>query len=507
MNKYSNSRPNVLLFVTDQQRFDTLGCAGNPYVDTPNLDRLAAGGVMFRNSYCQSPVCTPSRASFLTGRYPRTTRCRANGQNMPKDERLISKVLADNGYYCLLAGKLHLAPCGPSVCPIQEERIDDGIVEFHWGHNPSGIGNAGHPEHGGTYWSGNRYSHWLFDQGVTYGSTNYDKMGYVKVGMDEEYHFTKWCVDQAIHQIRYHASERCSMPQYKSQPWFFNINTFDPHHAFDPPKRLLDKYMAIADTLPLPSYVDGEWAQKTIFQQMDHAHAYNIVDPSHHFCFEEMSAEEHRMIKAAYYAMVENIDIQFGRIMDALEETGEIDNTVIIFTSDHGEMLGDHGIYLKGPYCYDSMIHIPLIMYWRDHFKPANIDALVELTDIVPTLEELCIGNIEVGVQGKSLADVLTGDKDASEHRDSIYCEYYECMPWHQDPKAYITMAYDGRFKILRSHRSKEGELYDLKNDPKEFKNLWNDPNYSDEKIRMLELLTDRMADTVDPLPPIRDRW
>ena len=151
MNKYADTRPNVLLFVTDQQRFDTLGCYGNPWVDTPNIDRFAAGGVLFRNAYCQSPVCTPSRASFLTGRYPSTTKCRSNGQSMPPQERLISRVLSDAGYYCSLVGKLHLAPCGPTACPIREARIDDGFTDFHWAHNPSGIGNAGLPESGGTY--------------------------------------------------------------------------------------------------------------------------------------------------------------------------------------------------------------------------------------------------------------------------------------------------------------------------------------------------------------------
>ena len=175
MNEARDPRPNILLVVTDQQRFDTLGCYGNPHVDTPNLDKFAAGGVLFERAYCQSPVCTPSRASFLTGRYPRTTRCRANGQSMPPYERLISRVLADQGYYCGLAGKLHLAPCGPNACPIYENRIDDGFVEFHWAHNPSGIGNDGLPESGGTYWSGNEYSHWLFQRGVEYKCTDYDK--------------------------------------------------------------------------------------------------------------------------------------------------------------------------------------------------------------------------------------------------------------------------------------------------------------------------------------------
>ena len=130
--------------------------------------------------------------------------------------------------------------------------------------------------------------------------------------------------------------------------------------------------------------------------------------------------------------------------------------------------------------------------------KGVRLNALAELTDLVPTIEEICIGEIEPGVQGRSLADVLTGDKNPEEHRDSIYCEYYEAMPWHTQPQAYGTMVYDGRYKLSRFHTSKEGELYDLKEDPDEFRNLWDDPDYREVKIRMLELLADRMADTVE---------
>ena len=508
MKRYGNTRPNVLLVVSDQQRFDTLGCYHNPYVDTPNLDRFAKEGVLFENAYCQSPVCTPSRASFLTGRYPRTTRCRANGQSMPPEERLISRVLADHGYYCGLSGKLHLAPCGPSACPIQEKRIDDGFTEFHWAHNPSGIGNAGLPESGGTYWSGNEYSHWLFKRGKKYKYPDFDKMGYVKIGMDEEDHFTKWCVDKAIDWIRYSAQEKKEMPDFQSPPWFYNINIFDPHHAFDPPKRLLDKYLEKIDQLPMPKYLPDELKKKTIFQKQDHESAYNNRETPHHFVFDEMTDYEHKLIKAAYYAMVEMIDIEFGRLMDTLEETGEIDNTIVIFTSDHGEMLGDHGIYLKGPYFYEGLAHVPLIISWKGHFqRGVRLQTLTELTDLVPTIEEFCLGEIEPGVQGISLADILTGDKDPNGHRDSVYSEYYEAMPWHKYPEAYGTMVFDGRYKLSRFHTSKEGELYDLKEDPDEFLNLWDYEEYKDIKIHMLELLSDRMGQTVDPLPLPTDKW
>ena len=147
-------KPNVLWICSDQQRFDTLGCYGNPFVQTPNLDKLAAAGVLFENVYSQSPVCTPSRASFLTGRYPRTTRCRQNGQAIPPDEVLVTKLLRDAGYVCGLAGKLHLAPCNPSVCKDTEQRIDDGYAQFFWSHDP------------GDVWFAHDYTQWLRNKGL-----------------------------------------------------------------------------------------------------------------------------------------------------------------------------------------------------------------------------------------------------------------------------------------------------------------------------------------------------
>ncbi len=136
-----------------------------------------------------------------------------------------------------------------------------------------------------------------------------------------------------------------------------------------------------------------------------------------------------------------------------------------------------------------------------------RLSTLTELVDLVPTIEELCLGEIEPGVQGRSLADVLTGDKNPAAHRDSVYSEYYEAMPWHTKPEAYATMVFDGRYKLSRYHTSKEGELYDLEKDPDEFVNLWEDETYTQVKVRMLELLADRMADTVDPLPVPTDKW
>ena len=138
---------NILWICTDQQRFDTLGCTGNEWVHTPNLDRLASEGVLFENAYAQSPVCAPSRGSFLTGRYPRTCGPRQNGQDIDAKERLLPRILADNGYYCGLAGKLHLSACHDNTGRLMEPRIDDGYHFFQWSHHPQ-------PHHG-TNWPAN----------------------------------------------------------------------------------------------------------------------------------------------------------------------------------------------------------------------------------------------------------------------------------------------------------------------------------------------------------------
>ena len=200
-------QPNILWICTDQQRFDSLGCYGNEYVHTPNLDRLAENGVLFERCYAQNPVCTPSRSSFLTGRYPRTTRCRQNGQSIPESETLISKVFSDAGYICGLSGKFHLSACHPSVCKTNERRVDDGYSIFNWSHDEKGL------------WPANEYRNWLKEMGVEYQTKLLDESKYVEVGMPEEYHQTTWCVNRAINFI-----ESC---QPYDIPWFFSLNIFD----------------------------------------------------------------------------------------------------------------------------------------------------------------------------------------------------------------------------------------------------------------------------------------
>lgn len=481
-------KPNILWICTDQQRTDTLGCYGNSFVETPNIDRLAKEGVKFEKAYCQSPVCTPSRASFMTGRYPRTTRCRQNGQKIPDSEKLVSKMFAENQYMCGLAGKLHLAPCHPDICTFgPEERIDDGYHAFHWSHAVGGAHK----------WPLDEYYLWLAERGVKPKQLPIPGSRQVHYGNDPEDRQGTWCVDEAIKFMRANHEH--------DQPWFFSVNFFDPHHPFDPPQELMEKHLSRLEQIPLPHFQEGVLEHKPVYQAIDSESAYNM---DARFRFSEMSDYEHRVARASQWALMEHLDVQVGRLLDELEQSGQLENTLVIFMSDHGEMLGDHGIYWKGPYFYEELVRVPLIISWKGVIPEGRTSkALVELLDIAPTLLEVAGISLYPGIQGRSLWPLLRGQKNIDRHRDNVYCEYYNAQPWHQDLPPQCTMVFDGRYKLVRVHSVKGGELYDLQADPLESRNLYDDADYLEVRMELLEQLCDRMAWTVDPLPERLAAW
>ncbi len=478
----TEQRPNILWICTDQQRYDTLGCTGNPFVRTPHVDRLAEDGVLFQGAYGQSTVCTPSRASFLTGRYPRTTRCRQNGQSIPADEVLVTRLLAEAGYTCGLSGKLHLSACHPATGAATERRIDDGYAEFHWSHHPT------------PSWPANEYGHWLRERGARFATTPYGGSAYVRAGMPPELHHTTWCAQKAINFITAHAGTQ--------RPWLFSVNLFDPHHPFDPPESYLQRYTDRLDEIPLPQHEPEELAHKPVFQRIDAQGAY---DGRAGFATAAMIERDHRLVRADYWAMVDLIDDQVGRLLAALDATGQRDNTLVLFMTDHGEMLGDHGIYLKGPYFYEPMVHLPLIVSWP-RAVPAGrrSQALVELVDLAPTLLDAAGIERWPGMQGRSLWPLLTGQAALQTHRADVYCEYYNAFHHRQ---AQATMVRTERYKLVVYHGTDTGELYDLEQDPQETHNRWGDPAHEPDKLALLGRLCDRMAWTVDPLPLRQGMW
>ena len=475
--------PNILWICTDQQRPDTLGCYGNRIVNTPHLNRLAQEGVVFDRCYAQNPVCTPSRASFLTGRYPRTTRCRQNGQDIPAGEVLVTRLLAEAGYTCGLAGKLHIANTTKTKRPT-EPRIDDGYAEFHWSHHPD------------PWWTTSAYNHWLRERGQTFRRQPYGDSRYVQTSMPAEHHQTTWCAQKAINFIEANTSS--------DQPWLFSMNPFDPHPPFDPPLIYLERYLDRLDDIPLPNYRVGELDNKPVFQRNDHLGAYNRPGS---FAFPDMADDDHRLIRAAYWAMIDLVDQQVGRVLDALAESGQRDNTIVIFMSDHGEMLGDHGVYMKGPYFYEPCVRVPLVISWPKRIEGGRrSSAMLELVDLAPTLLEAAGMGPHSGMQGRSAFSLLTEGPVDAIHREDVYCEYYNANLPH-DPPAYATMVRTERYKLVVVHGHDIGELYDLERDPDEFYNLWDDEQYLPIKMRMLQRMCDRMAWTVDPLPERAAGW
>ncbi len=472
--------PNILWICTDQQRWDTIHTLGNPHIRTPTLDRLCADGVAFQRAYCQSPICTPTRASFLTGLYPSATHANRNGgAYFPANERvrLITERLAtEAGYACGLVGKLHLA----SPWEGEERRVNDGYGFWRYSHSP-------YRRQAGK----NQYHAWLRHRGADldrlFESGNAEACGPYRPDTPPELHQTTWCAEMACGFI--------TEQRGTNRPWLLSVNPFDPHPPFDAPASHHRRYDPASLPPPLfrPSDLENQEQLRGAFFQREPR------TPG--------AAEQEN--KASYYAMIELLDEQLGRILTALEQTGQRENTVVLFMSDHGEMLGDHGLTLKGCRFYEGLTRVPLIASWPGKWRGGlRADALVGLTDLAPTLAEIA-GLAPGHAHGRSLLPLLRGAAAPEQHQDFVRCEYYDALNMHaphapeKHTPAWGTMHHDGRFKLSVYHGLEHGELYDLANDPGEFDNLWNDPAAAATRQRLLRASFDITVRCSDPGPPL----
>lgn len=469
----SSKRPNILWICTDQQRYDTIGILGNPHVRTSNLDDLARQGAVFTNAYCQSPICTPSRASFLTGMYPSTVHASMNGNEVwGGSGRLITKLLAQHGYDCALVGKLHLAGAEGRI----EPRGEDGYRVFHWSHGPRDNWSEGHA-----------YADWLREQGLDLAELQKHPED-----IPAAFHQTTWCAEKAIEFIK----------KEHDQPWLLSVNTFDPHpqgSVFAAPREILSQYQP--DNLPGPLFEESDLAAQKKLDKIDFQ-----TTPRRP---EENNIKEKQ---AAYYAMIELIDQNVGRILAALEQTGQRERTIVIFMSDHGEMLGDHGLLLKGCRFYEGLVRVPLIFSWPGHFREGLVsNALVELIDIAPTVLEICGIEVSERIQGSTLLPILAGRLPADHHRDYVRSEYYRALNPRSPGRSsfegsYATMIRNRRYKLVVYHGHEKGELFDLQEDPNEFQNLWDDPAHSQVRFELMKQSFDALAFAAD-LGPEQTRY
>ena len=480
--------PNILWYCTDQQRWDTIRALGNQYINTPRIDAFLETATAFTHAYTQCPICTPSRSSFLTGMYPSYLRANRNGNaEFPGEgtERLITRRLREVGYACGLAGKLHLTGGYDGY----ESRTDDGYGFFHWSHSPR--------RDRATYAD---YSRWLESKGhdpqevlKRYDFDRYPRPegdmpqgGFLEPTEDfdnvpPELHQTTWCTEMTLEFLEETRAE--------GKPWLMSVNPFDPHECFDAPWEFYRRY----DPAKMPA---------PAFRPEDIAHQNKIQEAGVDFQGESREPKDWWFpeVTASYYAMIELVDEQFGRIVDYLEETGQRENTIVIFMSDHGEMLGDHGLVLKGCRFYEGAVRVPLAISWPGHFEAGLVsDALVELTDIYPTLMEATGQPIPKGTQGQSLTPILTGAASPDDHRDFVWSEYIDAINRPDGTRAF--MYRDRRWKLVTYHGNGIGELYDLKADPNEFEDLWDDPQYATIKADLMKRSFDSLVTRMDTGP------
>ncbi len=441
-----SDRPNILWYCTDQQRFDTIGALGNPYVRTPVIDDLVREGVAFTHVYCQSPICTPSRSSFMTGLYPSRLHNTRNGNNrFPTGTPVITKLIADAGYHCGLVGKFHLQSSGKRT----EPRIDDGFSYWKFSHAPRDDWEEGHD-----------YADWVRSQG---GDLNALRESEDRV--PTELHQTTWASERSIEFIK----------QDHTGPWLLNVNPYDPHPPFIPPRSYAEQFDP--NDMPGPHLVESDRAAQECLAACDFQNKGK-----------SFSIEDGKKAQALYYAMIAQIDDQFARILQALDETGQRDNTVIIFTSDHGEALGDHGLMFKSARFYEGLVRVPLIFSWPGQFSSGlKSDALVEMIDLTATLLDLAGVPSPNYQQGKTLIPILCGEGDG-EHREFVRSEYFDAL----DPVftggtgTFATMHRTRTHKLVVYHGKQVGELFNLENDPWEHESLWDDPEHANLKNQLI---------------------
>lgn len=468
-------KPNILWICTDQQRWDTLSYLNHPGAKTPNIDTIAESGVAFTRAYCQSPICTPSRASFLTGLYPISHQVHRNGNvAFPSHLPLLPKIMNEAGYHTGLIGKLHLSRAQGIV----EKRPDDGYDEFFWSQHPDPDWDKGHD-----------YHDWLVAKGVDPYDLYADQKGAIRSGVPSELHQTTW------------AGERASdfVTNNKDRNWLLSINLFDPHPPFDPPKEYLDKFNF--KDMPKPVFKPSDIQHHDKLFGFVDQQAKRAIDPDHvndDSDYLETTQEgahdqppdnvNSQKLRASYHAMIAQIDDMIGRLVETLTETGQLDNTLIIFMSDHGEMLGDHGLLYKGCRFYEGLVHVPLVMSCPAQIKPGLIsDALTELVDVPQTILDFAGVEADSFMQGKSLRPLLTGNVDLHEHKPFILSEYYDAISYEGSIGSRGSMYFDGRYKICVYHDANTGELFDHHNDPDEHNDLWDQEEFQTLKCELLQ--------------------
>jgi len=504
-------KPSILLITSDQHRHDCLGFQGRP-VRTPHLDRLAAEGTVFDAAICSNLVCQPARASILTGLLPLTHGVRDNGIDLPAatGEKGFAGTLAAAGYATGFIGKAHFATyhaieaTGSPECAESSaafglgwsgpymgfeqvelmlvghnyflpERPPKGLhfEEWWWRHGPAGELNALYARRLPPACSGAQTFH---------------------SGLPPAFHNSTWTADRAIARLAAAAAD--------PRPFCLWVSFPDPHHPFDCPEPWSRLHDPDAVDLPRHRTRDLErrpwWHRAALEGRPDgppHVRRireeYSRIPPQ--------SDRQLREIIANYFGQISLIDHNVGRILAALGDLGLAEDTIVVFTSDHGEWLGDHGLVLKGPMAYESLLRVPLIARGPGIPAGRRVAAPVASIDLAATILDVSGAAAPAPIHGRSLAPLWQGTGT----RDYAYSEW-DLLPSRTGCALQLRTVRTARHKLTVDLLTGAGELYDLVEDPDEMDNLADDPGYSGVRRQLMEMIRARPDDALDqPLPQV----
>ncbi len=476
-------RPNFLLFCCDQLRADCLGCEGSEIARTPHIDGIADQGVRFSRAYVQSPLCSPSRGTMITGRYPRSHGMLCNGVPLPEREVTLPQVLGEAGYSTCSCGKVHLRP--------HEVSLDDHTwIQEYEGEGPYyGFARV----HLTDDYKLGGYLRWIDEQHPQWSDEARDMLhGQSRSGNCESWHSQ---IPAELHQSSWIADRSIDfLESAGDEPFFLWCSFVDPHHPMNPPAPYSEMYDRSAIEVPERpdlSAFGPHWAPR---QQAT----------------ADMTREQWRETIALYMGMISLIDDCVGRVLGALEQQGLAENTVVGFVNDHGELLGDHGLLFKGPFLLESMIR--QVQLWRGPGirEGAVDDGIAESVDIAPTVLEMAGADAPAGMQGQSIVPRL---QDEAPGREAALVQF---SPWTAydgggfpggPDRLHLNALVTERHKLVHYAGQSFGELFDLAEDPGEMRNLYNDPAYAGTRANLTDRLLDRLGQTVDPLPERTARY
>lgn len=473
------TKTNILLITSDQQHWRTLG-QNNPEIQTPALDKLATQGASFTRAYCPNPTCTPTRSSMITGKYPSQHGAWSLGTKLPESEATLGDHLGAAGYRTALVGKAHFQPLhSTEEYPSLESYPTLQDLDF-WADFDGPFYGFDHIElarnHTDEAHVGQHYALWMEEKGLLNWRDYYlEPTGHVveqrrKWLIPERFHYNAWIAERSNALISdYHAGD---------QPFFLWASFFDPHPKYLAPEPWDTMYDPAE--ISVPALTAGEHDANpphlglTQMPDPDFS-AWQEANGSGCHGFHSHLHDRHELAQdiACYYGMISCMDKYIGQVIDHLDALGLAENTLVVFTSDHGHYFGQHGLIVKGPFHYDDGIRVPMIARLPSHIPAGRIShSLQSLVDYAPTLLSYCGLDIPDEMTGVDQRVVWNGDE--REAREHVVVENR-----HQPTTLHLKTYIDERYKLTLYFNRDYGELFDLRDDPGEVRNL-----YADEDLR-----------------------